>query len=74
MFSEFRQNAKVLAKEKHLTYALIAEQGGIKESTVKAFMCGANDSRRVAEIIAEALGKALVCNSGKYTLISKEEI
>ena len=56
MFDEFRQKVKMIAKSKCLTYAQIAEKSGVKESTIKAFMCGATDSRRVAEKIAAVLG------------------
>lgn len=68
MFSEFRQDVKILAKEKKLTYAKIAEQAGVKESSIKCFMCGANDSRRIAEKLVDALGKSLVYTDGKYHL------
>lgn len=73
MFSIFRQDAKRLAKSEHLTYAMIAKQAGVEESTIKAFMCGANDSRRIAEKIADVLGKTLVYSNGIYTLTNKEE-
>lgn len=56
MFDEFRQNIKKIAKSRHLTYAQIAEKSGVKESTIKAFMCGATDSRRVAEKNSRCLG------------------
>lgn len=36
-------------------------------------MCGANDSRRIAEKIADVLGKTLVYSNGIYTLTNKEE-
>ena len=52
-----------------MTYAQIAEQAGIEESTVKSFMCGANDSRRVAEKIADALGVKLEYSNGVYTVV-----
>ena len=53
MFDDFKQKVKMIAKSKCLTYAQIAEKSGVKESTIKAFMCGATDSRRVAEKIAD---------------------
>ena len=73
MFTDFRQDAKTLAKSSHLTYAMIAKQAGVEESTIKAFMCGANDSRRVAEKIADVLGKTLVYSNGDYTLAETKE-
>lgn len=69
MFTEFRQNAKLLAKEKNLTYAKIAEQAGVEECTIKCFMCGANDSRRIAEKIADVFEKKLLYSNGVYKLI-----
>lgn len=73
MFEEFRQDAKVLAKEQKLTYAMIASKVGVEESTIKCFMCGANDSRRIAEKIADALGKSLVYCDGKYSILTETE-
>lgn len=69
MFADFRQNIKELLKGKDMTYAQIAEQAGIEESTVKSFMCGANDSRRVAEKLADALGVKLEYSNGVYTVV-----
>ena len=46
MFDDFKQKVKMIAKSKCLTYAQIAEKSGVKESTIKAFMCGATDSRK----------------------------
>lgn len=68
MFVEFRHIVKDACKEKNLTYAQIATQAGIEESTVKSFMCGANDSRRVAERLADALGIKLIYSNGTYTV------
>jgi len=73
LFDNFRQIAKIAAKEKHLTYADLATVSGLEESTIKCFMCGANDSRRVAEKIADALNKQLVYSSGNFTLTEKED-
>ena len=70
MFDEVRQKVKMIAKSKCLTYAQIAEKSGVKESTIKAFMCGATDSRRVAEKIAAVLGVEIVYSNGKYKIIS----
>lgn len=68
MFDEFRQNVKRIAKEKKLTYSQIADMAGIEESTIKCFMCGANDSRRVAEKIADVLCVKLVYSNGVYEI------
>lgn len=68
MFDEFRQLVKSDAKNRNLTYAALAALTGLEESTIKCFMCGANDSRRVAEKIADALNKKLVYSNGHYTL------
>lgn len=54
----------MIAKSKCLTYAQIAEKSGVKESTIKAFMCGTTDSRRVAENIADVLGVEIVYSNG----------
>lgn len=67
MFTEFRQLAKAVAKEKNLTYAVIANRAELEECTIKSFMCGANDSRRTAEKIADVLGILLIYSGGKYT-------
>lgn len=74
MFDEFRQNIKKIAKSRHLTYAQIAEKSGVKESTIKAFMCGATDSRRVAEKIADVLNISLIYSNGEYKIINEREI
>ena len=68
MFSKFRQNVKECLKLEKLTYSQLADISGIAESTIKCFMSGANDSRRIAERIADALGKTLVYNNGVYQL------
>lgn len=69
MFLEFRQNVKESLKSKKMTYCQLADKSGIAESTIKCFMCGASDSRRIAEQIADALGKKLVYSNGVYKLI-----
>ena len=69
MFDTFRQNVKRLAKERNLTYAQIAEKSGVEESTIKCFMCGANDSRRIAEKIADVLNISLIYSNGEYKLM-----
>lgn len=73
MFTEFRQNAKTLVKKKGFTYAKIAEQVGVEENTIKCFMCGANDSRRIAEKIADFLGMRMSYSNGIYELTEKTE-
>ena len=72
MFDEFRQNIKKIAKSRHLTYAQIAETSGVKESTIKAFMCGATDSRRVAEKIADVLEVKIVYCNGDYSITAEK--
>lgn len=66
MFDEFRQYAKEALKKKGLTYAQVADNSRVEEGSIKQFMCGASDSRRVAEIIADALGVRLVYSNGVY--------
>lgn len=73
MFEIFRQNVKAVLKEKRLTYAQLGSKTSIAESTIKGFMCGSSDSRRVAEKIANSLGYALRYEDGEYLLISKED-
>lgn len=74
MFDEFRQNIKTIAKSRHLTYAQIAEKSGLKANTIRAFMCGANDSRRIAEKIADVLNISLIYSNGEYKIINEREI
>ena len=77
MFSDFRQIVKERSKDKGLTYAQIAERAGIKESTIKSFMCEATDSRRVAEKLADVLEIKLVYENGTYQVLdeqSKKEV
>lgn len=74
MFTEFRQNVKILAKEKGYTYAKIAEQASVEVSTIKCFMCGANDSRRIAEKLADVLGMRMSYSNGIYELTEKTEV
>lgn len=73
MFKNFRQSVKCHFKSNRLTYAQLSQKTGIAESTIKYFMCGASDSRRVAEKIADVLHCALQYENGKYLLISKED-
>ena len=74
MFDEFRQNIKKIAKSRHLTYAQIAEKSGLKANTIRAFMCGVDDSRRIAEKIADVLNISLIYSNGEYKIINESEI
>ncbi len=60
MFDDFRERVKKILKVRELTYSQLSELSGLAVSTIKCFMCGANDSRRVAEKIANALSIRLV--------------
>lgn len=73
MFKIFRQNVKSMLKERGLTYAQLAKKSLLSESTIKGFMCGASDSRRVAEKIATNLDCAIRYENGEYQLINKED-
>lgn len=73
MFDEFRQNVKRLAKEQGLTYAKMAESTSIEESTIKSFMCGASDSRRVAEKLADVLGVSIMYSNGDFSVVAEEQ-
>lgn len=72
MFEKFRENVKNLLRLKKLTYYQLSEQTGLAISTIKCFMCGANDSRRVAEKIADTLGVKLVYQDGVYLTSNAE--
>lgn len=73
MYETFRQNAKEALKKMGLTYAQVAEKSNIEESSIKRFMCGASDSRRVAEIIADAIGCKLEYSNGVYSIAKDKE-
>lgn len=73
MFNIFRQSVKSQLRKHGLTYAQLAKKSSIAESTIKGFMCGASDSRRVAEKIANSLDCALLYENGIYMLTDKEE-
>lgn len=47
MYDEFRHFAKENLKSKRMTYYKLAKKIGFTESTIKCFMCGANNSRRL---------------------------
>ena len=70
MFDEFRTNVKSILFSRKLTYSQLSQKIGIAESTIKCFMCGANDSRRIAEKIADALDCNLVYSNGIYNIVS----
>lgn len=73
MFDEFRQTVKKIAKSQGLNYAQMASIAGIEESTVKCFMCGANDSRRIAEKLADVLGISILYKDGEFIAVEKTE-
>ena len=73
MYSEFREYVKSELKRKQMTYYKLAEKANLKESTIKYFMCGANDSRKVAEKIADTLGIELTYSDGTYKPIANDK-
>ena len=73
MFSDFRKSVKTILSEKNLTYSQLGTMTGTTESTIKCFMCGASDSRRIAERIADALNCELFYSNGIYLINAKEE-
>lgn len=74
MFDDFRQVVKSMAKDKNLTYAVLAQQAGIEESTIKCFMCGANDSRRVAEKLADVLELSIIYRDGEFYAVASVDL
>lgn len=74
MFDEFRTAAKATAQNNGLTYADIAVKTDISESSIKLFMCGASDSRRVAEKVADALGLSILYHDGDFKVLQKEGV
>lgn len=72
MFDNFRPIAKRLAKQRGFTYAQIADAIGVEENTIKGFMCGASDSRRIAEKIADLLKLKLIYSNGEYSIMDSE--
>ncbi len=72
MYSEFRKYVKKELTRKQMTYYQLAEKTNLKESTIKYFMCGASDSRKVAEKIADELKIKLTYSNGVYNPISKK--
>lgn len=71
MFTIFRENVKLMLDTNKLTYSQLSVKSGVAESTIKCFMCGANDSRRTAERIADALDCNLIYSNGVYSLSKK---
>ena len=71
MFDKFRTNVKKILSLQGLTYSQLSEKSGIAESTIKCFMCGANDSRRIAEKIADVLDCDLIYSNGIYSIALK---
>lgn len=69
MFDNFRQVVKEKLSNEKITYAKLSEKSGVAESTIKCFMSGANDSRRVAEKIADALSLSLIYENKKYEVV-----
>lgn len=70
MFRDFRQNVKSILRKREMTYAMLSTMTGVAESTIKSFMSGVNDSRRVAEKIADALNLTLVYKNQNYNVNS----
>lgn len=68
MFDNFREYVKLLLKEKKMTYLQLSLASNIPESTIKCFMSGANDSRRIAEKIADSLGITFTYSNQQYRI------
>ena len=73
MFDKFRTTVKKNLSLQGLTYSQLSEKSGIAESTIKCFMCGANDSRRIAEKIADVLDCDLVYSNGVYNVVARRK-
>lgn len=73
MFDIFRQNVKDYLKSIKMTYSQLGFKSNLAESTIKSFMSGANDSRRVAERISNALNQKMIYSDGKYQLVVTEK-
>ena len=72
MFADFRESVKAILSQKKLTYSQLAKKSELAESTIKCFMCNANNSRRIAERIADALDCDLIYSNGTYSICPKE--
>ncbi len=68
MFGIFRHSVKDLLKEKKMTYSQLSVLSNIPESTIKCFMSGANESRRIAEKIVDALDVSMEYQNGTYSI------
>lgn len=73
MFTNFRQYVKSELKSRGMTYATLSRMANVAENTIKCFMCGRDDSRRIAEKIADALGISLIYSNQTYEVNNKEE-
>lgn len=73
MFTNFRQYVKNELKVRGITYAALSQMTNVAENTIKCFMCGRDDSRRIAEKIADALGISLIYSNQTYEVNNKEE-
>lgn len=74
MFDKFRESVRLLLKSRGLTYRQLSEISGLAISTLKCFMCAANDSRRVAEKIADALTLKLIYKDGEYIIYHETDV
>ncbi len=74
MFDTFRQIVKERAKAAGYTYAKMAEIADIDEGTIKQFMCGANDSRRVAEKLADVLELSILYRDGEFYAVASVDL
>lgn len=71
LFTDFRQYIKKRLKAENTTYSQLANKIGVAESTIKCFMCR-DDSRRIAEKIADALDVSLEYTENKYIVVERE--
>ena len=69
MFVEFRQIVKKYLNDNKLNYRQLASMAHLSESTIKCFMSGANDSRRVAEKISDALNLKMIYSNNTFTVL-----
>ena len=73
LFSEFRKEVKAYLRDNNLIYRDIAEKSKLSTGTIKCFMCGANNSRRLAEKITDTLGLKMLYFNGKYYLSENKQ-
>ena len=62
-----------MLRSKRMTYSDLSEKADVSESSIKSFMCGASDSRRMAEKIADALDFDLIYSNNVYSVMKKED-